>query len=45
MGADIGSKVAGGNTPLSLARKYLDSNNPIIEYLVSIGAPEIEESL
>lgn len=45
MGADIGSKVAGGNTALSLARKYLDSENPIIEYLVSIGAPEGEESL
>ena len=43
MGADIGSKVIGGGTPLSIARQYLDPESPIIEYLVSIGAPEGDE--
>lgn len=44
MGADIGAQTSGNDTPLSLARKYLDSDSSIIGYLVGIGAPERNES-
>lgn len=39
-GGDIGSKVRGGGPALWLARKTLPDDHPIIEYLLSIGAPE-----
>jgi hypothetical protein len=43
MGADLGSEVNGGLTALSLAKKILPPDSDIIEFLVSIGAPESDE--
>lgn len=40
MGADIGSKTTGGGTPLWWARRELIETDPVIIYLVSIGAPD-----
>jgi ankyrin repeat protein len=40
MGSDLGIKVANGGTALWLARRELPFDHEIIEYLVSIGAPE-----
>lgn len=39
-GADISWKVRGGGAALWLAKKLLAENHEIIQYLVSIGAPE-----
>jgi len=40
MGADIGAKTIKGETPLKVALYYLDDDDPVVEYLEGIGAPE-----
>eukprot|EP00597_Dinobryon_sp_UTEXLB2267_P003932 CAMPEP_0170074378 /NCGR_PEP_ID=MMETSP0019_2-20121128/11679_1 /TAXON_ID=98059 /ORGANISM="Dinobryon sp., Strain UTEXLB2267" /LENGTH=372 /DNA_ID=CAMNT_0010284615 /DNA_START=359 /DNA_END=1477 /DNA_ORIENTATION=+ len=40
MGADIGKKTIDEETPLALARRFLSEDDAVVEYLVSIGAPE-----
>eukprot|EP01036_Dinobryon_divergens_P030284 gene30284-39505_t len=40
MGADVGSKTGIKDTPLMVARTYLPTKHAIIEYLLSVGAPE-----
>ena len=45
MGADIGSKTKNGGTVLWWAKRLLDEEHPVIEYLESIGAPEEGEEL
>lgn len=42
-GADLSSRVADGGASLWLARRFLLPDDPVIEYLISIGAPEDEE--
>lgn len=44
MGADMGAQTETGGTPLFWARDYLDAEHELIEYLVSIGAPEGEDN-
>lgn len=39
-GADIGAKTEDGLTALGVAREYFGPKNGVVEYLVSIGAPE-----
>jgi hypothetical protein len=43
LGADVRVKVYDGGAALWVARSYLEEDNPIIQYLVDIGAPEEEE--
>ena len=40
MGADIGAVTNSGGTPLYWARRFLEEDDPMINYLVSVGAPE-----
>ena len=40
MGADIGSKTSNGGTPLWWARKVLDEDHEVVQYLLGIGAPD-----
>lgn len=40
MGADISSKTSNGGTPLWWARKVLDEDHEVVQYLLDIGAPD-----
>jgi len=44
MGADIGAKTSTGGSVLWWAKRLLEANHPIIQYLSEIGAPEIADS-
>lgn len=39
-GADLGGKTYSGETPLAIAKDYFGPKSALVEYLVSIGAPE-----
>jgi len=45
LGADVGSKVAGGGAALWVAQSYLEEGHAVTQYLRDIGAPEEAEEL
>ena len=40
MGADVGAVTSNGGTPLWWAKRLLEPSDPVIQYLVGIGAPD-----
>ena len=43
LGADVGAKVDNGGSALWIAKHFLDYDDPIVNYLIDIGAPDSED--
>ena len=40
VGADVGAETTNGDSPLVVGRNFLPEDHAVLEYLLSVGAPE-----
>jgi ankyrin repeat protein len=43
LGCDVGAKVDNGGSALWIAKQFLDYDDPIVNFLIDIGAPADED--